>query len=156
MFWSGPNHFGQVQIRFLLTIFYNLDLSKMIWTRPKQIWAVQYDWYSTNTIWMVQNHFGPIEGQGIGQFLPNYTFFFQIHLHPKTAGCFSDQNSNRNFQQFRCNLPFKLQVDSHVLLFPTGTYRILIWILENFNQNSGQKNSWLIQSSFPFHKNWNY
>ena len=34
-FWSGPNHFGQVQIRFLLTNFYNLDLVKMICTQPK-------------------------------------------------------------------------------------------------------------------------
>ena len=30
----------------------------MIWTRPKQIGPVQNDW-------RVQNHFGPIEGQGI-------------------------------------------------------------------------------------------
>ena len=31
-FWSDPNHFGQVLIRFFWTNFYNLDLSKMIWT----------------------------------------------------------------------------------------------------------------------------
>ena len=64
-FWLGSNNFGQVQIRFLLTNFYNLDLSKMIWTRPKQIGPVQNDWYSTKMIWTVQNDFGPIEGQGI-------------------------------------------------------------------------------------------
>ena len=45
-----------------MTNFYNLDLSKMIWTRPKQIGPVQNNWYSTKMIWMVQNHFGPIEG----------------------------------------------------------------------------------------------
>ena len=42
-FWSGPNHFGQVQIKLFWTNFYNLDLSKTIWT--------------------VQNKFGNI-GQG--------------------------------------------------------------------------------------------
>ena len=48
LFWSGPNHFGQVRIRLFWTDFYNLDLSKMInldptktnwtktsWTQPK-------------------------------------------------------------------------------------------------------------------------
>ena len=34
-FWSSPNHFGHVQIRLFWTNFYNLDLSKMIWTQPK-------------------------------------------------------------------------------------------------------------------------
>ena len=47
-FWSGPNHFGKVQIRLFWINFYNLDLCKMIRTRPK---------------W-----FGPIEGQGISEF----------------------------------------------------------------------------------------
>ena len=37
----------------------------MIWTRPKQIKPVKNNWYSTKIIWTVQNHFGPIEGQGI-------------------------------------------------------------------------------------------
>ena len=53
LFWTGTNHFGQAQITFFWTSFYNLDLSKMIWTCPKQIG-------------LVQNCFGPIEGQGIG------------------------------------------------------------------------------------------
>ena len=65
LFWMGPNHFGQFQIRLFWTNLYNLDLSKMIRTRPKQIRPVQNDWYSTKNIWTVQNHFGPIEGQGI-------------------------------------------------------------------------------------------
>ena len=39
--WSGPNHYGQVQIRLFWTSFYNLDLSKMIWIRPKQIGPIQ-------------------------------------------------------------------------------------------------------------------
>ena len=34
-FWSGPDHVGQVQIRFFMTNFYNLDGTNMIWTRPK-------------------------------------------------------------------------------------------------------------------------
>ena len=29
-FWSGPNYFGQVQIRLFWTIFYDLDLSKTL------------------------------------------------------------------------------------------------------------------------------
>ena len=33
--WLDPNHFDQVQIRLLWTNFYDLDLSKMIWTWPK-------------------------------------------------------------------------------------------------------------------------
>ena len=64
-FWLGTNHFSQVQIRLFWTNFYNLDLSKMIWIQPKGIGSVQNDWYSTKIIWMVQNHFGPIKGQGI-------------------------------------------------------------------------------------------
>ena len=72
-FWSGPNHFGRVQsilvrvtqIRLFWANFYNSDLSKIIWNQPKQIAPVQNDWYSTKMIWTVQNHFGPIEGQGI-------------------------------------------------------------------------------------------
>jgi hypothetical protein len=64
-FWLGPNHFGQVQIIAFWSNFYNLDLSKMIWTKPKQIGSVQNDWYSTKIIWTVQNNFGPIEGRGI-------------------------------------------------------------------------------------------
>ena len=64
-FWSGPKHFAQGEIRLFWANFYNLDLTKLIWTRPKQIGPVQNYWYTTKMIWMVQNHFGPIEGQGI-------------------------------------------------------------------------------------------
>ena len=53
LFWSGPNHFVQVQIRLFWTNLYNLDPTKTNWTRLKRM------------IWTVQNHFGPIEGQGI-------------------------------------------------------------------------------------------
>ena len=51
-FWSDPNHFSQVQIRLFWNNFYNLDLFKMNWTRPKQLI-------------LDQNHFGPIEVQGM-------------------------------------------------------------------------------------------
>ena len=37
LFWSGTNHFGQVLIRLFWTNFYDLDLSKMIWTRPNEL-----------------------------------------------------------------------------------------------------------------------
>ena len=44
-FWSGPNHFVRVQsilvrvrqIKLFWADFYNLDLSKMIWTQPKKL-----------------------------------------------------------------------------------------------------------------------
>ena len=65
LFWSGPKHFGQGQIRLFWANFYSLDLSKMIWTGLKQIGPVQNDCYSTKMIWTVQNYVGLIEGQGI-------------------------------------------------------------------------------------------
>ena len=37
LFWSGPNHFDQVQIRLLWYSLYNLDPTKTILTQPKQI-----------------------------------------------------------------------------------------------------------------------
>ena len=65
LFWSGPKHFGQGQIRLFWDNFCNIDLTKMIWTQSKQIGHVQNDWCSTKMIWTVQNHFGPMEGHGI-------------------------------------------------------------------------------------------
>ena len=68
MNFDRPNRFGRVQsilvrvkLDFSWLIFIsNLDLSKMIWTRPKKIGPVHNDWYSTKKIWTVQNQFGPI------------------------------------------------------------------------------------------------
>ena len=40
-FWSGPNHFGQVQIIKISPEKSNLNLTKMIWTRPKQFESLQ-------------------------------------------------------------------------------------------------------------------
>ena len=37
----------------------------MIWTQPKQLGHDQNNLYPSKTIWTVQNHFGPIEVQGI-------------------------------------------------------------------------------------------
>ena len=51
-FWSGPNNFGQVQIIKISPEKYNLNLTKMIWSLPKQFGPYQ-------------NNFRPIEGQGI-------------------------------------------------------------------------------------------
>ena len=50
LFWLGPNHFVQVQIRLFRTDFNNLEVSKMIWTWPKLIRPVQNNWYSTKMI----------------------------------------------------------------------------------------------------------
>ena len=57
-FWTGPNYKNYPRK-------FNLDLTKMIWTRPNQIGPVQNYWYLTKMIWTVQNNFGPIEGKGI-------------------------------------------------------------------------------------------
>ena len=50
MIWTQPKRIGPVQKN---------------WTRPKRIGPVPNGWYSTKMIQTVQNHFGPIEGQGI-------------------------------------------------------------------------------------------
>ena len=68
LFWSGLNHFGQVQIIKISPEKSNLNLTKMIWTRPKQIGPVQNNLYLTKMIWTVQNYFGPIEGQDINMY----------------------------------------------------------------------------------------
>ena len=65
LFWSGPNHFGQVQIIKISPEKYNLNLTKMIWAQPKCFGPDQNNLDPTKAIWTVQNHFGPIEGQGI-------------------------------------------------------------------------------------------
>ena len=60
-FRTAANHCVQVQITFLWTNFYNSDLSK--------------------TICMVQNDFGPIEGQGISKYLiVNFVISGILHL----------------------------------------------------------------------------
>ena len=56
-FCLGSNHFGQVQI---IKNYNNLNLTKMIWTQPKQ-----FGWFKIN--------FGPIEGQGITYDCCKYT-----------------------------------------------------------------------------------
>ena len=84
-FGSGPNSFGQVQIRFFWTNFFNLDLSNMIWTQPKWIRPIQKDWYLTKMILTIQNHFGPIEGQSKSQtsvLLLILKIFFFLHNSP--------------------------------------------------------------------------
>ena len=71
LFWSDPNCldwfqivFGQVQIIlvrfkiFFVTSFFDFDLSKVIWSRPKQIGPIQ-------TIGTRPKWFGSVEGQGI-------------------------------------------------------------------------------------------
>ena len=64
-FWSGPNHYGQVQIIKISLEKSNLNLTKILWPRPKQFGPNQNNLHLSKTIWTVQNHFGPIEGQGI-------------------------------------------------------------------------------------------
>ena len=52
----------------------------MICVRPKQIGPAQNNWYSTK---MIQNHFGPIEGQDITVLLSNlYTLYVPVLMRP--------------------------------------------------------------------------
>ena len=51
LFWSGVNHFGQVQIIELSTEKSNLNLSKMIWTQPKWFGPDQNDLDPTKMNW---------------------------------------------------------------------------------------------------------
>ena len=51
LYLSGPNHFGQVQIRFLWTNFYDLVPTKIIWTRPKRIGLDQNDLDGPKSFW---------------------------------------------------------------------------------------------------------
>ena len=91
-FWSGTNHFGQVQIRLFWTNFHNLDLCKIIWTRIEQIGAIQNDWYSTKIIWTIQNYFGPI---GITQ-----SIFVKLKHHPSKV---HSVGSSLRENDARCN-----------------------------------------------------
>ena len=62
-----PNHFRQVQIRLFWTKFYKLvgHAGQNYLDLTKQIRPIQNNWYWNKIIWMIQNHFGPIEGQGM-------------------------------------------------------------------------------------------
>ena len=65
LFWSDPNPLGQVQIiKKNSPDKSNLNLTQMFRTRPKQYGPDQNKLYPSKTICMVQNNFGPIEGQG--------------------------------------------------------------------------------------------
>ena len=65
LFWLAPNHFGQAQIINISPEKSNLNMTKIILTQPKQFGTKQKDSDTTKTIWIVLNHFGPMEGQGI-------------------------------------------------------------------------------------------
>ena len=57
LFWSGPNHFGHVQVNLLWTKSYIIDLSKMIWTNT--------NWTHQEQLVFDQNYLDRQEGQGI-------------------------------------------------------------------------------------------
>ena len=65
LFWLGPNHFEQTQIIKFGPQKSNLNLTKMICIQPKLFGTDENILHPSKTIWTVQNHFGPIEGQGI-------------------------------------------------------------------------------------------
>ena len=50
LFWSGPNHLGQVQIIKISPEKSNLNLTKMIWTRSKQLALDQNNLYLSKSI----------------------------------------------------------------------------------------------------------
>ena len=51
LFWSGTNHFGQVQTKKFSSEKSNLNLTKMIWTRPKQFVLVQNNLDGPKSFW---------------------------------------------------------------------------------------------------------
>jgi hypothetical protein len=73
----------------------------MIWIRTEENGPFQNNWYSTNMVWMVQNHFGLIEGQGIRSLVDNQTVInnnglikvyqkmaiFEFDLENEVSGC---------------------------------------------------------------------
>ena len=67
LFLSGSNHFGQVQIIKISPEKYDLNQTKIIWTRPERFGSDQNNLYQSKTIWTVQNNFALIEGQGISK-----------------------------------------------------------------------------------------
>ena len=70
------NDFGPYKSFWLSTIFLdwsNFFWSKFFWTSPNYYKIVQKWFGLTRTIWTVQNHFGPIKGQGIHQLLLELT-----------------------------------------------------------------------------------
>ena len=50
-FWLGTNHFGQVQIIRISQEKSNLNLTKIIWTRPKRFGQDPNNLYQSKTIW---------------------------------------------------------------------------------------------------------
>ena len=50
-FWSGPNNFGQVQIIEISPEKSNLNLTKMVCTRPKQFVPVQNNLEGAKSFW---------------------------------------------------------------------------------------------------------
>ena len=50
LFWSGSNHFGQVQIIKISPEKSNLNLTKRIWTRPEQLEPDQNKLYPSKII----------------------------------------------------------------------------------------------------------
>ena len=63
-FWWGPNHFESIQIIKFGPQKSNLNLTKIIFIQPKLFGLDQNNLHPSKTIWTVQNHFGPIKGQG--------------------------------------------------------------------------------------------
>ena len=59
LFWLGPNNFRQVQIIKIGPEKHNLNLTKMIWTRPKRFGPDQNDLDPTKTICTRPKQFGP-------------------------------------------------------------------------------------------------
>ena len=69
-----PNYFGRpLQIIKISSEKSNLNLTKMIWSCPKQIGPNKNN-LDPIQFWTVQNHFGSIEGQGIFRTIRNHIF----------------------------------------------------------------------------------
>ena len=86
MILDRPNHFGQalivcfgwVKIIRISPEKSTLNLTKMIWTQPKQSGLSQNN--------LVQNHFGPIEGRGINPYVLLVLLLSPFDKLPHTKG----------------------------------------------------------------------
>ena len=87
----------------------------MIWTQLKQIGHTQNGWYWTKIIWTVQNHFGPIEGQGIYLRIilqHGISMYFKggpIHIKNEFFQSIGMRYSSNKFKNYFFNLPAHLR-----------------------------------------------
>ena len=97
LFWWGPNNFGQVQI----------IKTSVIGTWPKWFGPDQNDLDPTKIIWTVQNHFGPIKGQGIRAWMNLHVFSIIMNWEIMCNICPAEHKKITQFGQVIYEVAFK-------------------------------------------------